>query len=232
MNLKATLKRHLQNSGWYVRKTAGLANGVDLFRDLRKFGISPKCILDIGAHHGQTALEYAGEFPSARIFAFEPVSSNFCKLAKAVSKNPKISPVRGAVGDQPGKLNIRLNPENSQAHSFIWAPGDKTECVDLTTIDDFCAERKFCPDFIKIDAEGFDLKVIAGAKQMLANPTLKAVVVEATLNPDNEHCVQLLDLVAALKPASFRLAGIYGQCLWEVTGQLEFFNALFIRRAV
>ena len=118
-------------------------------------------------------------------------SSNYTELAKAAARNPQINPVRAAIGDKRGKLNIRLNPENSQAHSFKWAPGDQAEIVDLVTIDEFCLERKLCPDFMKIDAEGYDLKVIAGAKQILANPIALAVLIEATLNFENEHCIQL-----------------------------------------
>jgi FkbM family methyltransferase len=149
MSFNTTIKRYLKNRGWYVRKTAGLANGVDLFCDLQKLEISPKCIFDIGAHHGQTAIEYSRAFPSARIFAFEPVSSNYAELAKAAARNPQINPVRAAIGDKRGKLNIRLNPENSQAHSFKWAPGDQAEIVDLVTIDEFCLEWKLFPDFMK-----------------------------------------------------------------------------------
>ncbi len=230
MSLKAALKRHLQSTGWYVRKTAGLQSGIDLFNDLRKLGISPKCILDIGAHHGQTAAAYSGAFPSARVFAFEPVSANFRRLAETASKNPKIRPVHAAVGDQPGKASIRLCPDNSQAHSFIWAPGDQTECVELITIDNFCLAQKQHPNFMKIDVEGFELKVLAGAKRTLADESLAAVVVEATLDPDNRSHTQLPDLDAALKPHGFRLVAIYDQCLWQETATLAFFNVLFLRQ--
>lgn len=230
MSFKAALRRQLQNQGWYVRKTAGLPVGVDLCSDLQKFGIAPRCILDIGAHHGQTALGYAASFPGSRVFAFEPVSSNFAALTKATAGNPAIIPINAALGERSGKMNIHLNPENSQAGSFLWAPGDQSECVEVTTIDDFCTERNLHPDFTKIDAEGFDLRVIAGAPKTLASPTLKVVLVEATLSAHNQHCCQLAELIEPLQPYGFRLIGIYDQTLWEVTGQLEFFNALFIRR--
>lgn len=232
MNLKAALRRQLQNQGWYVRKTVGLPIGIDLCGDLKKFRISPKCILDIGAHHGQTAISYAASFPDSRVFAFEPVSSNFAVLTKATAGTPAIIPINAAVGDQYAKLNIHLNLENSQASSFLWAPGDQSECVDIITVDDFCSERNVHPDFIKIDAEGFDLKVITGAEKTLATPTSKAVLVEATLNSYNKHCCQLAELTTALKPYGFRLVGIYDQTLWDETRQLEFFNALFVKRPI
>lgn len=228
MSFKTTLKRRIQDSGWYVRKTDGLAVGVDLFRDLKKFGICPKCILDIGAHHGDVALSYANGFPGSSVVAFEPVESNFLELKKATAHNGNIVVVNAAVGDQPGRLAIRLHSETSQGHSVVPVADDQTESVEAITIDGFCAERGFAPDFIKIDVEGYERRVISGARQTLKKSP-KALLVEATVNPANTRHTQLSDLIADLAPYGFRLVAIHDQSLWETTGQLEFFNALFIR---
>lgn len=230
MDFKASLKRRIQESGWYVRKAAGLPVGVDLFEDLRRFGIRPKCLLDIGAHHGHTAIKYVERFPGCRIFAFEPVSANFNRLKNAVSHLPAITPVRSAVGDKRGKADIGLHPVNSEAHSLVRKPGTETECIEVTTIDDFCADRGIQPDFIKIDTEGFELEVLAGADLTLgSSPALKAILVEATLSATNKRHIQLSELSEAMP--GFGLAAIYDQCQWHTTGKLEFFNALFVRPA-
>jgi FkbM family methyltransferase len=229
MSFKAALKRHIQDSGWYVRKTAGLSVGVDLFQDLKKFGTRPKCVFDIGAHHGDVALSYANGFPGSSVVAFEPVESNFIQLKKYTADNSNIVAVNAAVGDQPGKLAVRLHPETSQGHSVVPVADDQTESVDAITIDGFCADRGFAPDFIKIDVEGYERRVIAGATQTLKKSP-KALLVEATVNPANKRHTQLFDLIADLTPYGFRLVAIHDQSLWEDTGQLEFFNALFIKR--
>ena len=224
MGFKAALKRRIQESGWYIRKTAGLPVGVDLFGDLRRFGIHPKCVLDIGAHHGQSAIRYAEEFPDARVFAFEPASSNFKRLMNATTDYPSIIQIRAAIGDRQGRAEIRLHPDNSEAHSLARHSGEQIEGVDVTTVDAFCASQSIRPDFIKIDTEGYELQVLKGSKRTL--PFIKAILIEATLSSTNSWHIQISELVAALP--TFGLAAIYDQCQWQTTGKLEFFNALFV----
>ena len=59
-----------------------IPRGCDLIADLKnktkKF--DPQIIFDVGAHHGETALLFAHSFPSASIYSFEPVTSNFKEL--------------------------------------------------------------------------------------------------------------------------------------------------------
>jgi FkbM family methyltransferase len=228
MRFKATIRRHLDNSGLYVRRTAGLSVGVDLFQDLRKFNIRPKCVFDIGAHHGVTALGYADAFLGSCVFAFEPAASNFSQLKRATAHNPDVVAINCAVGDQPGIVSMRLNADNSQAHSVVSIDEEDAETVDITTVDKFCAEQRLFPDFIKIDAEGFELKVIAGAQRTLGKSP-RAVLAEATLSMTNKRHVHLSYLAAALEPYGFRMAGLYDQCRWETTDKMEYFNSLFIK---
>jgi FkbM family methyltransferase len=226
--LKASLKQSLQARGWYIRKVAGLPTGIDLFADLRRFGLDPKCILDVGAHEGRTAIEYADAFPKAKIFAFEPVSENFAKLTNTTIQRHQIEPIRAALGSHSGKAMIHLYPGNSQGHSIARCRAGGSEEIEVTTIDDFCVVRDLRPDFIKIDVEGYELEVISGARTILAASGPRAILVEATLNPNNSWHIQLDDVIAAVRPSGFKLAGIYEQTSWG-TPELEFFNALFFK---
>lgn len=158
------------------------------------------------------------------------MSSNFAKLKDATISHPSITPINAAVGDQQGKLDIWLSLDNSQAHSLVTVTGGKTEVVDVVTIDDFCQARNVQPDLVKLDVEGFELKALAGARRMLADAGLRAIVTEATFDPHNKDHTQIADLMAILKPFGFNLVSIHDQCHWQRTQQLEFFNALFVKR--
>jgi FkbM family methyltransferase len=81
------------------------------------------------------------------VFAFEPVSSNFARLAEAAAAHPMITPVNAAIGDRPNRLDIWISDENSQAHSLVTPTGGRTERVEVITIDDFCESRNIAPDF-------------------------------------------------------------------------------------
>jgi hypothetical protein len=57
--------------------------------------------------------------------------------------------------------------------------------VDVTTLDDFFAERPHGPNYLKIDVEGHELAVLNGARRTLATyrPTI-LVECEARHRPD------------------------------------------------
>ena len=48
--------------------------------------------------------------------------------------------------------------------------------VDVSKLDDILDHK--CPIVIKIDVEGYELQVLNGAKKILDNPSLIAVIVE------------------------------------------------------
>jgi hypothetical protein len=54
----------------------------DLLQDqIRLIGREANLIFDVGAHTGQSTLEYLINFPNARVFAFEPDATNVAALA-------------------------------------------------------------------------------------------------------------------------------------------------------
>ncbi len=64
-------------------------------------------------------------------------------------------------------------------------------------LDDLVASRAVpVPNHIKIDVDGFEHKVIAGAAEVLKNPTVKSLLIEVNLNLDAHR--QMLDALAKL----------------------------------
>jgi len=137
--------------------------------------------IDVGANCGEysQALLRAG---AAAIIAFEPHPATFQELAVLERRNPeRLFAVNLGLADAEGELEL-LWGSNSQLASFseeVLAIGYVGACninrttVRVTTLDAFMAdagrhhtEREIT--LLKIDTEGFEYEVLAGARATLA----------------------------------------------------------------
>jgi len=90
-----------------------------------------------------------------------------------LDRGHKIRWVNAAVGDKPGTLPFTIATHD---HSSTLAlsqteartSGARQMPMPVTTLDELLASgNEPPPDMVKIDAEGFDLKVLAGASKLL-----------------------------------------------------------------
>ncbi|MBW4034829.1 MAG: FkbM family methyltransferase [Proteobacteria bacterium] len=145
---------------------------------------TPATILDVGANIGLTSIVMAARSPHDQIIAFEPIPDNLDFLRHNLATNhiTNCRVIASAVGDTRGTVRMTSRGAWSLVRQTIpGAPPDptaqvSTETVPLTTLDGFCAEH--LPgqriDLIKIDVEGFEPNVLAGAAHTIAQwqPTI------------------------------------------------------------
>ena len=186
---------------------------MDQFRDFQEFlpGLNIRTIFDVGANRGQSARAFRRACPSAEIYAFEPVETTFAMLSQVVQNSKKIHLFQLALGDQPAKLTIEAKPGSLKNRI---GDGDATrgQDVEVDTGDRFCASRGIASiDFLKIDAEGYDLKVCQGFAGMFKAQAVDVVQVEAGLNPQNARHIPLDAFREFLDPLGYTLFRIYDQ---------------------
>ena len=132
---------------------------------------------DVGANVGAFTVLAAG-VAGARAVAFEPSPETFAMLSRNVGLNglqERVRPVNAVVGRQPGtvQFSIGLGTENHVAEASEKANSQPTQ---MTTLD---SELKDHPAVVlKVDVEGFETEVFAGAEQTLKNPALQAIIIE------------------------------------------------------
>lgn len=143
----------------------------DFFASLKRLGFAPKHIVDVGANHGvwtRTAIKY---FPDAEYTLVEPQDHLKSHLQHLVDEGRKIHWVNVGAAEKPGSMVLNIGARDDQS-SFVATdryghnPGDKQITVAVKTLNEIAAAGGFIPDMVKIDAEGFDLKVLAGASDL------------------------------------------------------------------
>jgi len=140
---------------------------------LNRAGKYFRSFIDVGANIGAVSIPVARSFPGP-ILALEPVLKNFELLCENIQLNhlsDQVFPTRVAVGDRGGTIDMYLSEENSGDHRAGGCSGDKrkTETVELRTLANCVSQdSRFRPPFLlKLDVQGFEGKVIAGASSLL-----------------------------------------------------------------
>ena len=147
--------------------------------------------VDIGANIGLYSL-WATVSQNVRCFAFEPEALNYSILIRNIINNnlgDRLIAYPVAISDTPGfdKFHTTVFEHGESCHVF----GEKLDydkkpitpvvsqgCY-ATTIDELVAGGTMpIPNHIKVDVDGIEPKVIAGAKQTLQSPELRSLLIE------------------------------------------------------
>ena len=124
-------------------------------------------IFDVGANFGYYALMLAAALRGeCEVHAFEPSASTHARLVKHIALNGMecVHPHRLALSDVPGTASMNSRQGNSGA-SFLELGGGE---VAVTTLDEFVEGRDLRRlDFMKIDVEGFEERVLRGGERTL-----------------------------------------------------------------
>ena len=127
-------------------------------------------VLDVGANVGDVAAVIADCVTgSGRVIAFEASPDNAGRLRERFRDTAHVEIRHAAVTDRSGSLALHLDARSSKRHSLfaeaVSVPGSSI-VVPAVTLDDLCAELTHV-DFIKIDAQGAEGRILAGARRLL-----------------------------------------------------------------
>ena len=132
---------------------------------IRYFKIDPEIIIDIGSCWGEYTLFYAKEFPKCKIFSIEGSPINFENLLHNIKINHKfknIKPFNLIISDNDGDDEISNNLNTMNTTRDLSESNDKN-FVKLRSkkLSTFLYENRLSKiDFIKIDIEGSELKLL------------------------------------------------------------------------
>lgn len=139
-------------------------------------------IIDVGFHDGASTAEMLKARPQGKVVGFDPSRFAAERHAADFAQDSRVTFVNQGLAAEPGELEFHdyENMCNSLAPRKE-LPGEvpTTYKVPITTLDSWCAENGIDHvNFMKVDAEGYDLHVLEGAKQLLENQKIDIFMFE------------------------------------------------------
>lgn len=156
-------------------------------------------VFDIGGWHGIHATVFART--ARQVISFEPNPPTFriLKETVAVNKSQRITPYQLAVGSEASTADLWGSGSGSSLR-----PGHGKVArnrVQVVTLDDFADTISTVPDVLKIDVEGAEYHVLAGARRCLQHVRLVCIELHFEEIPKFDVTPQMV--YAAMADAGF-----------------------------
>ena len=181
-------------------------------------GDSPRArIIDIGANVGDT-LAIIRSHCDAPVLAIEGDDASFELLSRNVKMFPGAEALKAFLGERAESMpaNIRQAGWNATLLPTKSVPdGGAGNVVRLDTLDHILSGREERRDyrFLKVDAEGFDFRIIRGARKLLSeiHPVLLFEYNRGSADPPGEDALATLADLAQM--------GYHDMLVWDAGGR-------------
>jgi len=194
-------------------RRGGEPHGAGLLLVLRRLGLSPRTIFDVGANIGELSVYFARQLPDARVVAFEPAPENIelfrqiQALQQPLLDNLELVPeaVSDRIGTIPmtvgaGLLNTTM--VDGDLGRMRGTPEARVIEIPTDTLEHLCRRLKVGTiDFLKLDMEGGEPR-LAGAIRALRGRIGAAYVEISSFNTLEAY----LDLIDAFAEAGLAMA--------------------------
>jgi FkbM family methyltransferase len=171
-------------------RNAFIATPLPIERELKRLfrRLDARIVFDIGSCEGEDAIRYAALFPSAVVYAVEPVPSNLRLIEENLARHPEshVKVLPCALSDSAGQATLfvssgqpddvtpsdwdygnkssSLRPPDRHLEVHPWVRFDDQIVVATTTLERVCRDEGISViDFVHLDVQGAELEVLRGA---------------------------------------------------------------------
>ena len=201
------------------------------------------CVVDVGAHEGEYAKRLRAGGYDGRIVSFEPVPRAFAELERAAADDPDWHVHQLALGREqgvttinavPGTLSSLRPPTEFGARRYRRLRDPEPVEVEVRRLDRMLDELlnglEQPRPYLKLDTQGFDLDVFAGAGERIRK--FVGMQSELALMQIYEGMPRLPDALAVYEEAGFDVAAMYPVSRQGKTGRVLEFDCVMVRGSV
>jgi FkbM family methyltransferase len=193
---------------------------------LRKYLRNGDSFVDVGANIGYFSL-FASRIVGSGgvVHAFEPATDTYSRLVKnmAINSFENTRSYKNALGDECVKSELKLSTSENTGKTSLrpLTTSRGHESVECLRLDSFNEMIDVPPKVVKIDVEGFELRVIKGMSGIFERNPMKLPIIIFEFSPEYliENGDQPEDLLTILRNQGYDLKVID----WD--GSLRFFDS-------
>jgi FkbM family methyltransferase len=235
--MKSAVRSLLERAGYQVKKT-DVYSSQKLRRRLLFSRLKIDFVVDVGANSGQFAKQCRDHGYEGPILSFEPTSAAHAALLESAAADPLWNVAeRMALGATTGEadINIAANSFSSSIlpmlHSHLSAAPYSaylhSEKTPVRRLDDVLSTPAGAHIFLKLDVQGFESQVLAGAVQTLSRAL--ALQLEMSLVPLYEGEILFQQMCSEMYRLGFDLWDLEPSFRDPATGRLLQVDGIFTR---
>jgi len=198
------------------------------------------CVFDVGANTGQYAKRLRRAGYTGRIVSFEPTSATFAKLEKAAENDPEWRVYQCGLGREEATaeihtswmtMNSLLPPSDYGKDRYSRFKKSDTEEIRIRRLDEVMDEAldglTDPVPYLKMDTQGYDLEVFAGAGKRIGE--FVGMQSEVACLRLYEGSPTMGEAVAAYEAEGFGISGMYPVTREATTGRVIEFDCVMMR---
>jgi FkbM family methyltransferase len=211
--LKQSLQHALRLAGLEIRRVAASSQVeserhslLGVLQQAQKIGFRPATVIDVGAAYGDFTSHCRTVFPEARYLLIEPLQEYVPSLQAVIAALPNAEYVTAAAADRSGTVVLNVHPDLVGSSLYKEDEDSDVNGVERTvpavTLDGLCqAKKTHGPYLLKIDTQGAELQVLAGAETIF--PEIELIMLEVSLFEFFQGGPLLADCVVFMKEKGF-----------------------------
>lgn len=221
----------------YVRFTPNDSSLARRQKLLRTYHID--LVLDVGANRGQYGTEMRKLGYRGKIISFEPLASAYTLLERTAQADPAWQTFPFALGAQATETIINISGNSYSSSLLEMLPAHLAldsqskyvgqQAIKVQTLD--ALFESLCRDahniYLKMDTQGFELQVLAGAANSLAH--IQTIQLEMSLVPLYEDAPLFKECFDYLTARNYQLVSFETGMVLPSTGQLTQIDGIFHR---
>jgi FkbM family methyltransferase len=199
-------------------------------RNVRALGVVPASVADVGAAYGNWSVACAAVFPEAQFVLVEPLSEFAPFLVEAAGRLGNARYVAAAAGSSDGDATMHVHRDLVGSSTYRERePGLESESrrVETRTLDSILGEAGAQPPYLlKLDVQGAELDVLAGAAETLRQTSL--LVLEVSFFEFFAGGPDFAAVVERMAAEGFALYDVLGLSYRPLDGALAQADVLFV----